>query len=83
MVKERGYGRLLSEAGGESNVKEVVIAIIAFVILCLLYALPVMLMWNCVIPDVCGFSRINYEQALCITVLIRLLFGNTSGKERE
>lgn len=63
--------------------KEVVIAIIAFFILCLIYALPVMLMWNCVIPNVCGFSKINYEQALCLTVLIRLLFDNVGGKDKE
>lgn len=81
MVKERGYGRLLSAAGGELNVKEVVIAIIVFIILCLLYALPVMLMWNRVIPDVCGFSRINYEQALCLTILVKLLLDDGKSKE--
>ena len=61
--------------------KEVIIAIIAFIILCLLYALPVMLMWNCVIPDVCGFSKINYEQALCLTILVKLLLGDGNSKE--
>lgn len=61
--------------------KEVVIAIIVFIILCLLYALPVMLMWNCVIPDVCGFSKINYEQALCLTILVKLLLDDGKSKE--
>jgi hypothetical protein len=61
--------------------KEVVIAVIVFVILSLLYAVPVMIMWNCIIPDVCGFSKINYEQALCLTILVRLLFDYGWSKE--
>ena len=63
--------------------KDICIAIIVFLILCLVYAIPVMLLWNCVIPEVCGFSKINFEQALCITALVRLLSEDTGSSSKS
>ena len=64
--------------------KDICIAIIVFIILAILYSIPVMILWNAVIPDVIGISRINFEQALCITLLSRLLIGGIGGsKDKE
>ena len=63
--------------------KDICIAIIVFLILCLVYTIPVMFLWNCVIPEVCGFSKINFEQALCITTLARLLVENTGSSSKS
>jgi len=63
--------------------KDICIAVIVFLILCLVYTIPVMFLWNNVIPEVCGFSKINFEQALCITVLARLLTENIGSSSKS
>lgn len=52
----------------------VVMAIIIIAITCLI-ALPVMFLWNWVMPDIFGLTTINFKQALCLALLCKVLFG--------
>jgi hypothetical protein len=64
--------------------KQIFIGIIVLIILALLFALPTMILWNAVMPDVIGVSRINFQQAICITLLSRCLFvGCGSGGSKK
>lgn len=44
-----------------------------FVFACM--AVLVMMLWNAILPAVCGWSKITYVQAVGLMVLTRLLFG--------
>lgn len=63
--------------------KEILIAVLTVFILAILFAIPTMILWNAVIPDVLGVSKINFEQAVCITLLSRCLFDGFSGSKKE
>ncbi|KAA6300899.1 MAG: hypothetical protein EZS26_002958 [Candidatus Ordinivivax streblomastigis] len=39
----------------------------------------VMLLWNALLPDILGWTTINFWQALGLLVLIRILFGGIGG----
>lgn len=52
--------------------------IIPFIILFALTGL-VMLLWNCILPDVIGVKEINYWQAMGILILSKILFGGFRG----
>lgn len=43
-----------------------------------LTALPVMLLWNAVIPELFGLKAISFMQALLLSVLCSLLFKSSS-----
>lgn len=66
----------------ESIIGAVVVAIIIIVI-CLIISLPIMWIWNGVMPVVCGFQKINFEQALCIAILGRLISGATIHRKED
>ncbi|MDR1348724.1 MAG: hypothetical protein LBJ63_09945 [Prevotellaceae bacterium] len=44
------------------------------------FSAVVMLLWNCLMPSIFGFSAINLWQALGLLVLSRMLFGGMTGK---
>lgn len=52
-----------------------IIVVITMVIIGVLLALPVMLLWNLVIPDLFGFSKLTFLQALWLSLLCKFLFG--------
>jgi len=39
------------------------------------FSLITMLLWNAVIPDIFHLPAINFDQAICLLILSRLLFG--------
>ena len=43
-----------------------------------LIALPVMWLWDAVMPDLFGLKEITFLQALCLALLCSLLFKSTS-----
>jgi hypothetical protein len=45
-----------------------------------LFALPVLLLWNWVMPDVFGVETINFWQALGMNLLAGILFRGYTGK---
>lgn len=58
------------------------VSFFVFVLIALIIALPVMYLWNAVMPDVFGMIEINFLQALYISLLSSLLFkSNTSSKD--
>ena len=66
--------------------KDIIINVISFVItvaiIAVILALPIMIVWNAVIPDICGFTKINFWQALYLAFLGRFLCGvGASNKE--
>ena len=44
-------------------------------------ALPTMLLWNYLMPQIFGLCRITFFQALALCVLCGILFGQKSGKK--
>ncbi|MDR1199144.1 MAG: hypothetical protein LBK94_09085 [Prevotellaceae bacterium] len=44
------------------------------------FGTAVMLLWNCLMPSIFGFSTINLWQALGLLVLSRMLFGGMVGR---
>lgn len=51
----------------------------------ILFALTgvVMLLWNCILPDVLGVAAISYWQAMGILVLSKILFGGFHGFKKH
>lgn len=56
-----------------------VISALAF--LSIIIALPVMLLWNWLVPDILGYKSINFGQALGISLLCSLLFKDSSNNK--
>ena len=68
--------------------KETVIAILTviftLIIIGILLAIPTMLLWNMVMPDVFGLTKITFFQALWLSLLGRCLFtGFEGGKDKD
>lgn len=57
------------------KLKKVAFVIGWFAISCALLALPVMLLWNWLMPEIFGLMTINFFQALGLAILSCLLFG--------
>jgi hypothetical protein len=53
-----------------------IMAIISLV--CLLLGLPLMLLWNWLIPVIFGLSEISFWQAVGLNLLASILFARTS-----
>lgn len=56
------------------KLKFVFLAIGGIAVMALIVAV-IMGLWNCMVPDITGWSAINYWQALGLTVLFRFLTG--------
>lgn len=56
--------------------KEFLILCIISAIFCVIMAIPVMLLWNSIIPDIFHLSKITYLQALNLFLLINILFNS-------
>ena len=55
-------------------VVKIVLATIMAILLHFIMALPIMLLWNCLVPTIFGLIEISYWQALGLSVLCNLLF---------
>ena len=62
---------------------EVIATVLAILIVGLLFALPVMWIWNAVIPSIFGLPTIGFGQAMGLVVLAKLLFYNGSGRKKN
>jgi hypothetical protein len=49
-------------------------------ILAIILGLPVMLLWNWLIPSIFGLTKITLWQAIGINILCTILFGNHNNK---
>ncbi len=63
----------------EKGLEKVAIIIGLIVLLGLLFTLPVMWLWNWLMPDLFGLSTITFWQAFGLSILARILF-QPSGK---
>ncbi|MDL2285677.1 hypothetical protein LJB93_02920 [Desulfovibrio sp. OttesenSCG-928-F07] len=54
-------------------------AILAFIALFAVFSLFVMLLWNAIMPELTGFSTVNYPQAAGLLALCRILLGGIGG----
>lgn len=62
---------------------ELVAIVLASLLVGLLFALPVMWIWNAVIPNIFGLPTIGFGQAMGLVVLSKLLFYNGSGRKKN
>ena len=64
--------------------KDLLLGIIGFIALLfitvVIVALPVMLLWNCLMPVILGLPHINFLQALGLTLLVHFLFSSSTIK---
>lgn len=61
-----------------------IMAILAYLMLyALILAVPVMLLWNYVMPDIFGLSEINFWQALSLNLLSGFLFRFSTGTTKK
>ena len=65
-------------------VKGAIVVAVTLIIVAILIALPVMLLWNWVMPEVFGLTTLTFKQALCLALLSKCLFwtGVDTGKKK-
>lgn len=49
---------------------------IIFILYCLIIGFPLMWLWNAILPELFGFKLISFWQALGLSALSKMLFGN-------
>ena len=54
------------------------VGILMVIITCLITALPVMLAWNALIPELLGLSYLGFWDSLVLSILCSLLFKASS-----
>lgn len=65
------------------TMKEIMICVLVTLIIAAAFSIPVMIIWNALIPDICGFTPINIYQAFGINLLIGILNNNGSGSSNK
>lgn len=50
---------------------------------CLLLAFPTVYFWNRVMPDLFGLTTITWDQALCLCLLARTIWGTDSSSRSK
>lgn len=61
------------------TMKEIMTCVLVTLIIAAAFSIPVMIVWNILIPDICGFTPINIYQAFGINILMGILNANGSG----
>ena len=68
------------------DIKESIIALLivlgAIILIALIIALPVMWLWNWLMPDIFGLIKINFYQSLGLVILFNMLFNASSSKDK-
>lgn len=60
-----------------------IISLIVATAVVLITALPFMLLWNWIVPDMFGLDKINFWEALGLLLLSNVLFKTTHIKTKE
>lgn len=66
----------------EKVIGMIVVGLLIVAAVALIMALPVMLLWNAIIPDIFHLSSIDFWQALALTALCSILFKSTSNSSK-
>ena len=61
----------------------IIAAIVMITVISALIALPVMILWNAVVPGIFGLTKINFAQAICLSLLCNFLFGGSRSTKKE
>ena len=61
----------------------VLLALAVSVVVALIVALPVMWLWNAILPQLFEFSKITFWQAAGLVLLVRFLFGTGNAKSGD
>lgn len=59
------------------------LALAVSVVVALIVALPVMWLWNAILPQLFEFSKITFWQAAGMVLLVRLLFGTGNSGSKD
>jgi len=59
-----------------------ILAMLAMLVTCAVFAVAVMLLWNALLPEIFALPQISYLQAVGLLILARLLFGGIGGDMR-
>ena len=62
--------------------KEIAIWLVLLIVASALLAIPVMLLWNWLMPYIFGLPTVTMLQALGLTVLFKTLFGSSSSSSK-
>ena len=62
--------------------EKIIAFIIGFIVVVTLTALPVMLLWNVLMPELFGLKTIDFWQALALSCLCSLLFQNSKSSDK-
>jgi hypothetical protein len=66
------------------NVIEEILLIVGLLILaCLLFGLPLMILWNLLMPDIFGLPQIGFWQACGLQLMSGLLFKSSVTSKKE
>lgn len=63
-------------------VSKIIIIVAVILAMALLFALPVMWLWNDLMPDLFGLKTIGFWAALKINILTGILFRSTSSNSK-
>jgi len=61
--------------------EKIITGLLAIFVLTLLFTIPVLFLWNWLMPIIFGLTKITFWQALGITLLCNLLFKSSSSSE--
>jgi hypothetical protein len=61
----------------------IVLVLCMAIVIALFISLPVMWLWDAVMPDMFGLKEITWTQALWLSLLCSLLFKSSSSKSKD
>ena len=68
---------------GREILAAIIFALLVAFIVDLIFAAPLMLLWNALIPTIFGLGKITFWQAFGLEILVGILFNPTSPKVKS
>lgn len=65
------------------HLAEILGAIVLIIVIAILFAFPVMWLWNWLMPVIFGLTKITVWQALGLMILCQFLFKNTNSSNKD
>jgi hypothetical protein len=63
----------------KNNIKSEITGIFIMLVICAVFGVAVMLLWNALMPPVFGLPQLDYLKSAGLLILARLLFGGIGG----
>lgn len=64
-------------------IKVIIVAVLTILLITVLSAVPVMLLWNWIVPELFGLKSIGFTQALGLSMLCSILFKSSTTTKKE